>query len=114
MRTAGRRCGWSDTGRCTSMTCARWRTGSTWGWRSRTPARSGCSSARMTSTPETARARWAESLRRAPVLCHLPDAELTGLIDDGQLVPFAAGTELIQAGCSSDSAYLVVEGTVDA
>jgi serine/threonine-protein kinase len=67
----------------------------------------------MISADDATRSAWADSLRASPVLCHLAETELRGLIDHGELQHFAAGAELIRADTMTCAAYLVVEGACE-
>jgi protein kinase-like protein/cyclic nucleotide-binding protein len=64
-------------------------------------------------SPDPTRAAWAASLKASPVLCHLPDAELLRLIDDGRLQRFPAGAELIRIDTHTSAVYLIVDGECD-
>ena len=64
----------------------------------------------MISTDEATRAAWAASLRASPVLCHVAEAPLRRLIDDGAVETFAGGAELIHADARTTAVFLVVQG----
>jgi eukaryotic-like serine/threonine-protein kinase len=68
----------------------------------------------MNSLGEAPRQRWLASLRHSPVLRHLSEAQLGGLLDDGELRTFADGALLAGAETSRCEAFLVVEGACDA
>jgi serine/threonine-protein kinase len=63
--------------------------------------------------PDATRAAWAASLKASPVLCHLADATLGRLIDDGRLQRFAAGAELIRIDTLTSAVFLIVDGACD-
>jgi len=67
----------------------------------------------MNSLTETAREKWIGSLRRAPVLRRLSEAQLSGLVDDGELRTFAAGALVTGAASPANEVFLVVEGVCD-
>ena len=67
----------------------------------------------MNSLSETARERWIASLRRAPVLRHLSDAQLGGLLDDGELRTYGAGALVSGEDTPPGEVILVVEGVCD-
>ena len=67
----------------------------------------------MNSRSETTRAEWIASLCSAPVLRHLSDAQLGGLLDDGEVRTFADGAVMAGEGTSACEAFLVVEGSCD-
>src|SRR5690349_20165923 len=67
----------------------------------------------MNSLSEPTRDRWIASLRRAPVLRHLSEAQLDGLIDDGEARTFAPGTPIIGEDTPARAVFLVVEGVCD-
>jgi serine/threonine-protein kinase len=67
----------------------------------------------MNSLSDETRERWIAALRRAPVLRHLPDAQLDGLLDDGELRSFAPGAPIASEGTPAREVFLVVEGVCD-
>jgi eukaryotic-like serine/threonine-protein kinase len=67
----------------------------------------------MTSVDEATRAAWSASLRRSPVLRHLSESHLAGLIDDGALKRFDDGAMLGGDGTPACEAFLLVEGTCE-
>jgi eukaryotic-like serine/threonine-protein kinase len=67
----------------------------------------------MNSLGEATRQRWIGSLRRAPVLRHLSEEQLTGLVDNGELRTFTAGALLTGEETSAREVLLVVEGVCD-
>ena len=67
----------------------------------------------MTSLADGTRAELIASLRRSPVLRHLSEAQLGGLLDDGELETFVDGALLAGADAPACEAFLVVEGACD-
>lgn len=67
----------------------------------------------MNSLSDETRERWIAALRRAPVLRHLSEEQLDGLIDDGELRTFAAGTAVLEARMPAREVLLVVDGVCD-
>ena len=67
----------------------------------------------MNSLSDETRERWIAALRRAPVLRHLSEAQLDGLLDDGELKTFAAGAPVIEQQAPAREVLLVVEGVCD-
>lgn len=67
----------------------------------------------MILTDDATRSAWAEALRVSPVLCHLGDAQLRRLIDEGEFQEFSSGAEFIRAGTHTFSVYFVVGGAYD-
>ena len=68
----------------------------------------------MTSVDERTHAAWTASLRRSPVLAHLPDDQLGALIDAAARRELADGDVLAGGESPAREAYLVVEGTCEA
>jgi serine/threonine-protein kinase len=68
----------------------------------------------MTSPNEASRAAWRTSLRRSPVLSHLPDEQLGGLIDSGVPRTLTDGDVLVDEDAPSNEAFLLVDGTCKA
>ena len=66
----------------------------------------------MISVDEATRAAWSASLRRSPVLRHLSEDRLAGLLDDGELTTFADGATLAGDG-SACEAFLLLDGACD-
>lgn len=67
----------------------------------------------MNSPGDATRERWIASLRRAPVLRHLSEAQLGGLLDDGAARTFAAGDVMAGGDAPVEEVLLVVEGVCD-
>ena len=67
----------------------------------------------MNSLGETARDGWLASLRSAPVLRHLSDSQLGGLLDGGEPRRYADGAVITGANAPACEAFLVVEGACD-
>ena len=68
----------------------------------------------MTSLDDATRSAWTASLRRSPVLSHLTDDQLGGLIDGGVPRTFADGKVLVGGDAPAGEAFLVVDGTCEA
>ena len=67
----------------------------------------------MNSPGDATRERWIASLRRAPVLRHLSEAQLGGLLDDGAARTFAVGDVMAGGDAPVEEVLLVVEGVCD-
>jgi serine/threonine-protein kinase len=67
----------------------------------------------MILADDATRSAWAEALRVSPVLCHLGEAQLQRLIDEGDFHEFETGVEFIRAGTHTFSVYFVVGGSYD-
>ncbi len=68
----------------------------------------------MTSLDEATRAAWAASLRRSPVLGHLTDERLDGLIDGILPRNFVDGEILVGGDAAPREAFLIVDGAAEA
>jgi hypothetical protein len=62
----------------------------------------------MILADDATRSAWANALRVSPVLCHLGEAQLQRLIDEGDFQEFETGVEFIRAGTHTFSVYFVV------
>jgi serine/threonine-protein kinase len=67
----------------------------------------------MNSLSEETRRRWIGSLRRAPVLRHLTESQLRGLLDEGEPRKFDAGALISGGDTPAGEVLLVVEGVCD-
>jgi eukaryotic-like serine/threonine-protein kinase len=68
----------------------------------------------MTSLDERTHGVWTASLRRSPVLAHLTDEQLGGLIDDGARRTLVDGEVLVGGDAPAREAFLVVDGACEA
>ena len=68
----------------------------------------------MTSLDEATRVAWTSSLRRSPVLAHLTDEQLGGLIEGVVPRRFVDGEVLVGGDAPTGEAFLVVDGTCEA